>query len=206
MKKTLLLLLCIIPMVLHAQRVEREFNGKVVVKDREGYIIEKRSIDKNGNFVVEDPSGRVLQIIRRDIESGDFIVEDGEGNLLEVRIIDPHNNHRHDDFEDFPYEENNISIRDDIFGNTLYERDGRTLFKVGKNIFDEKFIEDGNGRTLRKFKRDIFGNKIVEGENGKKIMSFNEDNFRKMLERRGITEEEWESDIINQFIYSRWYK
>lgn len=203
MKKLLLLIIGLLPILLFAQSVERGYNGKVIIKDRHGYIIERRSIDRNGNFVIEDPSGRIIQIISKDLDGTIRIDNLNEKNHYPGPVgNNPSVGSYPNDIDDAIFDSKAVSVKNDIFGNTIYEREGKTLFKVGTNIFDEKFIEDANGKQIRKIKRDIFGNKIVEGENGKELLKLDDSNFKKLLARRGLTEAQWENSIIEEYIQS----
>lgn len=202
MKRLYLFIIGFLPILLFAQSVEKGRNGKVIIRDRQGYIVEIRSIDRNGNFIIEDPRGQIIQIISKDLD-GKILIEDlRENNEYSTPIG---NNSYHDSYQNYidNYIDDygSISIKTDIFGSTIYERNGRTLFKVGVNIFDEKFIEDGNGKQLRKIKRDVFGNKIVEGEKDKEILKLDEKNFKKLLANRGLTEEQWDNSIIEEYIH-----
>lgn len=201
MKRLFLLIIGILPILLFAQSAEKGRNGKVIIRDRQGYIVEIRSIDRNGNFIIEDPRGQIIQIISKDLD-GNILIEDLRDNSVYSVPIgnNPHHGSHQNDIYDYIDDYGSVSIKTDVFGNTIYERNGKTLFKVGINIFDEKFIEDGNGNQLRKIKRDVFGNKIVEGEKGKEILKLDEINFERLLFNRGLTEEQWENIIIEEYI------
>jgi len=93
-----------------------------LIKDLEGYVLEKRSIDSNG-----DQIGRVMQIITKD-ERGNIVILNGLHRVIQV--VNIRGNSILID------ETNAISVLQDIFGNTVYERQGRTLFIVGTDILD----------------------------------------------------------------------
>ncbi len=93
-----------------------------MIKDLEGYVLEKRSIDSNG-----DQIGRVMQIITKD-ERGNIVILNGLHRVIQV--VNIRGNSILID------ETNAISVLQDIFGNTVYERQGRTLFIVGTDILD----------------------------------------------------------------------
>ena len=207
MKRIFILLIWFASLSVFAQRVEREYGGKIVLKDLQGYIVEKRSIDRNGDFIIEDPSGRVMQIVTKDAK-GNIIILNGARQVIQVVNLSHDNfpNDQHYDIDDLSEGANPISISKDIFGNTLYQRDGRTIFEVGMDIFNQKYVKDGNGRQVRLFKRDIFNNRIVEAEPGKEILKMEEANFKALLKRRNMSEGQWEDWMIDNFIREKLYR
>ncbi|GEM_PF-5643956 len=207
MKRIFILLVWFVSLSVFAQSVEREYGGKIVLKDAQGYIVEKRTIDRNGDFIIEAPSGRVMQIVTKDAK-GNIVILNGANQVIQIVNLSPNNfpHEQHSDIDDLSDGANPISIYKDFNGVKIYERDNKVLFRVGKNFRNEKYIEDGSYKQLRLFKKDFRGNKVVEAEGFKEILKLDPDSFKQLLLRRNMSEEEWEDWMIDNFIKEKLYR